>query len=174
VLSNRAPRVLRTVATIALLSAGSLLVASCGSSTDSLRTTTTVHTARPEYRDPAIHFYMLEAANYVYSVQLIVGRVSGIFEEVLAPAITPDHKIHDWVYRLSGSLSGQTMTYTLTSISQGAPAFRQSMTAILTAQSVTLEEPFSSGRGDVLKSTTQQLYDLAARYHVKAWTASSG
>ncbi len=117
---------------------------------------------------------MLESANYVYSVQLLVGRVSGIFEEVLGPAVTPDHKVHDWVYRLSGSLSGQTMTYSLTSISQGAPAFPRSMTAIVTAQSVTLEEPFSSGRGDELKSTTQQLYDLAARYHVKAWTASSG
>jgi hypothetical protein len=160
--------------TIALLSVGSLLTASCASSTDSAGTTTTVHTNRPKYHAPAIHFYMLEAANYVYSMQLIVGRVSGIFEEVLAPAVTPDHKIHDWVYRLSGSLSGQTLTYSLTSISQGAPTFPQSMTAILTAQSVTLEEPFSSGGGDVLKSSSQQLYDLAARYHVKAWSKSSG
>jgi hypothetical protein len=168
---ERVPRHVRIVVTAAVLSVSSMVLASCGSGPGSVGAASVTPTTSV-YRAPPIRSYLLEAANNVYFMQLIAGGVSGTFEEVLGPAVTPDHEVHDWVYRLSGSVSGHTMTFSLTSISQGAAAFPQSMTAILTAQSVTLTEPFSNGAGEVLQRSTQQLYDLAARAHVKAWTGS--
>jgi hypothetical protein len=156
---------------LALLSVSCLALTSCGSKTGPVGLSTSTTSG---YRDPPIRSYLQESANYVYLMQLDVGRVAGIFEEVLGPASTPDHQIHDWVYRVSGTLSGQTMTFGLTSISQGAPAFPPAMLATLTARSVTLKAPFSDGAGVVLDKSTQKLYDLAARAHVKAWSGSSG
>jgi hypothetical protein len=171
VLPAQAQRPVRIAIVLAVLSVSCLVLTSCGSNTGSAGQSTSTTLA---YRDPPIRSYLQESANYVYLMQLDVGRVSGIFEEDLGPAITPDHRVHDWVYRVSGTLSGQNMTYRLTSITQGAPAFPQTMMAILAARSLTLKAPFSDGAGDVLGKSNQMLYDLAARAHVKAWTASSG
>ncbi|HXW39493.1 MAG TPA: hypothetical protein VEJ44_07345, partial [Acidimicrobiales bacterium] len=95
-------------------------------------------------------------------------------EELLGPAVAPDHVYRDWVYRIVGSQSGEVVTYHLTVISPGAPPLPQTMTAVLTARSVTLGPPFGPGSGVVLTASTQQLYDLAARAHVKSWTGDYG
>jgi hypothetical protein len=121
-----------------------------------------------------VRSYMLEAANNVYWVQLKEHQVDGVFEEVLGPMVTPDHQVADWVYRLNGTLSGDTMTFHFAPVSPGEPAFPASMTGTLTAHAVTLKQPFTDGPGEVLRSATQKEYDIAARAHVEAWTHGTG
>jgi hypothetical protein len=148
-----------------------VLLTACGggvaSSTPPSSTTSTVPV-------PGVRSYLLEGANDVYLMQLRDGTpVQGIFEEVLGPAVTPDGQVQDWVYRVTGSVSGRDMTYHLVAISPGAPAFPPSMTGTITPAAVTLGEPFTSGSTDVLHKATQAEYNIAARAHVEAWLHKS-
>jgi hypothetical protein len=150
----------RLVPACTLMLATSALSTSCGS-------TAAIHSSSVT----GLHSYMSAGANSVYWMQLkVTNQVEGVFEEVLGPGASTDQHIHDYVYHLDGSLTGDVMTYHLDAVSSGAPAFPPSMRSRVTARSVILGTPFPRALGLVMAEASQKDYDTVARAHVSAWT----
>ena len=105
----------------------------------------------------------------LYWTQLnLGGRPTGIFEEILSPAASADHLYHDYVYRLTGSVDGKTLSYHLTPVETGAPIYPQLFTGTVTADTMTVRPPLSSAVG-MMRSATQHQYDVAARQYAKVF-----
>jgi hypothetical protein len=120
-------------------------------------------------REPSQRSYLMRTDTALYWTQLNFGKQStGIFEEILSPAASADHLYHDYVYRLTGSVDGRTLSYHLTPVETGAPIYPQLFTGTVTADTMTVGPPLSSAVG-VMRSATQHQYDAAARQYAKVF-----
>jgi hypothetical protein len=97
------------------------------------------------------------------------GSVQGVFEEILAPSLSADGQSHDFVYHLSGSITGHTLTYHLTALTPSTPPLPQTQSATVTTQSVVLSEPPSGGSSAVLTPATQTEFSTVVHDHASSW-----
>jgi hypothetical protein len=159
------------VSTVVMVITGSLL-ASCGSGHGggtSARPPTTTTLASEN-----VHSYLLGGTDDVYWMQIKgTSDVEGVFEELLGPALTPDMEIHDYVYRLSGSITGQTLTFHLTALTPNTPPVPGALTGTVSAQSVVLGQPLAGSSDPVLTPATQAEFNTLARAHEETWKVSN-
>jgi hypothetical protein len=121
-----------------------------------------------------VRSYLLGGTEDVYWMQLKgSSQVEGILEEVLGPTLTPDKQIHDFVYHLSGSITGQAMTYHLVALTPNTPAFPDALTGTVTSQSVVLGEPLAGSSHPVLTPATQAQFRTLVKVHENAWNVDA-
>jgi len=132
----------------------SALVASCGS------------TSLP---DPALegsHSYMSAGPSAVFWLSLDVGQhVSGTSHEVLGPGLTNDRKVHEYTDRVVGSLSGDTLTFTLVANSQVDSWGGGTSEATMSKRKIV----FKGVAGDVFTEATNQQFHAAAAARMPQW-----
>jgi len=132
----------------------SILVASCGSNSIAV---------------PALdgtHSYMLAGPSAVFWVSLDVGqRISGTSHEVLGPGLTNDSKIHQYTDRIVGSLSGDSLTFTLVRSSHGDPWGGDTSRATISNRRIVMK----GVAGGVFTAASIQQFQAAVSARMPQW-----
>ena len=134
-----------------------------------LSSTLVVSCSSTSIPDPALegsHSYMSAGPSAVFWLRLDVGqRVSGTSHEVLGPGLTNDRKVHEYTDRIVGSLSGDTLTFTLVTSSHGDPWGGDTSEPTISLRRTV----FKRVAGDGFTEATNQQFHAAVAARMPQW-----
>ncbi len=112
------------------------------------------------------HSYMQTAPSAVIWLNLDLGqRVSGISQEVVGPGLTKDRKTHRYTDRIVGSLSGDTLTFTMVPNTSGDPWGGVTSKATISTRSIVMK----GLTGDAFTAATNQQFQVAVSGRMPQW-----
>ena len=111
------------------------------------------------------HTYMLTGPSVVWWIEVQVGQgVTGAAEQVDGPGLTSDRRIHDYNYRLVGTLSGDTISFRL------VPTSRDVRGSSVTNEATISDRRFASGPPEVVfTAASRKQFDAAVSVRTPLW-----
>ena len=110
--------------------------------------------------------YMQADPSAVIWLDLNLGqRVSGTSQEFVGPGLTKDRKTHHYTDRIVGTLSGDTLTFTMVRSAPGDPWGGSSGNSTISNRRIVMK----GLTGDVFTASTQQQFQAAVAVRAPLW-----